>query len=206
MVVIYLGQCYLACRALKPRWFAVAGGKYAGISFRLSKIRSVSMNRTSYTKPFYYLQAPVKNAPFCKYSMLDFQPGMSFLQVRSLLASSIHNVVAITFIDRNGERILVKAQLEDNLLDVAKDNDIDGVEGACGGTLSCSTCHCIFSRADFDRLGLSNISEEELDMLDLAYGLSETSRLVCSINVRKEMDGIVITVPVSNYDARLLEK
>ena len=46
--------------------------------------------------------------------------------------------------------------------------------GACGGTLACSTCHCIFKQKDFERLGLQKISEEELDMLDLAYGLTDT--------------------------------
>ena len=37
--------------------------------------------------------------------------------------------VHITFVDRNGEHITVPADVDDNLLDIAKDYDIDGVEG-----------------------------------------------------------------------------
>lgn len=46
--------------------------------------------------------------------------------------------------------------------------------GACGGTLACSTCHCIFTQEDFDRLGFEELEEDELDMLDLAFGLTDT--------------------------------
>jgi ferredoxin len=38
-------------------------------------------------------------------------------------------------------------------------------------------------------------SEEEEDMLDLAFGLTETSRLGCQVILEKEHDGIVITLP-----------
>ena len=45
--------------------------------------------------------------------------------------------------------------------------------GACEGTLACSTCHLIFTKEDYDKLP-EEPTDEELDMLDLAYGLSET--------------------------------
>ena len=45
--------------------------------------------------------------------------------------------------------------------------------GACEGTLACSTCHLIFSKEDYDKLP-EEPSDEELDMLDLAYGLTDT--------------------------------
>lgn len=46
------------------------------------------------------------------------------------------------------------------------------VAGACGGELACSTCHLIFEQDVFEQL--PEISEEEEDMLDLAWGLTET--------------------------------
>ena len=46
--------------------------------------------------------------------------------------------------------------------------------GACEGTLSCSTCHLIFDPEVYDSLDLEPPSDEELDMLDLAYGLTDT--------------------------------
>merc|ERR1712025_1402462 len=95
-----------------------------------------------------------------------------------------------------------KTKVGENLLDVAEDNDIDGVEGACEGTLCCSTCHCIFTEDDYKRLELDDPTDDELDMLDLAFGLTDTSRLVCQIDVTKEMDGITIEVPSGTNDAR----
>lgn len=108
--------------------------------------------------------------------------------------------VAITFVDRDDDKTTVQAKVGDTLLDVAKDNDID-LEGACEGTLACSTCHLVFDPEQYKKIKLEPPSEEELDMLDLAYGLTDTSRLGCQIEVTEEMDGLVLKVPVS-VDAR----
>ena len=48
------------------------------------------------------------------------------------------------------------------------------LSGACEGTLACSTCHLIFDPERYEKLGLDPPTEEELDMLDLAYGLTDT--------------------------------
>ena len=45
--------------------------------------------------------------------------------------------------------------------------------GACEGTLTCSTCHLIFSKEVYDSLP-DKPTDEELDMLDLAYELTDT--------------------------------
>lgn len=50
----------------------------------------------------------------------------------------------------------------------------DFITGACEGTLSCSTCHLIFEPEEMKTLNLDDPSDEELDMLDLAYGLEDT--------------------------------
>ena len=110
--------------------------------------------------------------------------------------------VNITFIDRDGDRIKVAAKVGDTLLDVAKDNDID-VEGACGGTLACSTCHLIFEKVDFDKIP-EIATDEELDLLEMAHGLTDTSRLGCQVDVTNEMEGIVLKVPTETFDARKL--
>jgi len=102
----------------------------------------------------------------------------------------------------SGEEIKVKAKEGENLLDIAIENDIqiDGF-GACEGTLACSTCHLIFSQEDFDKI--SDVStDEELDMLDLAFGLTDTSRLGCQVCMNKAMDGIVARVPDEVNDQR----
>lgn len=108
----------------------------------------------------------------------------------------------VTFVKHNGERIKTKGKLGDSLLDVVVNNniDLDGF-GACEGTLTCSTCHLIFSKADFDRLP-EKAGDEELDMLDLAYDLTDTSRLGCQIILSKDLDGLEVRVPATINDAR----
>lgn len=110
--------------------------------------------------------------------------------------------IEVTFVRANGDRIKAKGKLGDSLLDVVVNNqlDLDGF-GACEGTLTCSTCHLIFSKADFDALP-EKPGDEELDMLDLAYELTDTSRLGCQIVLTKELNGLEVRVPATINDAR----
>lgn len=78
----------------------------------------------------------------------------------------------MTFTDRDGDVQTVDAKVGDTLLEVAKEFDID-LEGACEGTLSCSTCHLIIDPEWYDKIP-DPLTEEEQDMLDLAYGLTDT--------------------------------
>ncbi|GMF10609.1 unnamed protein product [Phytophthora lilii] len=100
--------------------------------------------------------------------------------------------VTFTFVDGEGERTTVTADEGQTLLDVAHENDVE-LEGACGGELACSTCHLVFEKRIFDEL--PEISEEEEDMLDLAWGLTDTSRLGCQIPVTKDMEGMTVRIP-----------
>ena len=99
--------------------------------------------------------------------------------------------VSFTYIDPTGEEFPVEAEIGKHLLDVAHDNNIE-LEGACGGELACSTCHLVFEEKIFDKL--PPMSEEEEDMLDLAFELTDTSRLGCQIEYTEEMNGIEITL------------
>lgn len=106
------------------------------------------------------------------------------------------------FVRSNGTKIKTKGKIGDSLLDVIVNNniDLDGF-GACEGTLTCSTCHLIFTQADYDKLP-EKPGDEELDMLDLAYELSDTSRLGCQIILSKDMNGLEVKVPSTINDAR----
>ena len=68
------------------------------------------------------------------------------------------------------------------------------MEGACGGSCACSTCHVIVEDYSYyDRI--PEPSDDENDMLDLAFGLTETSRLGCQVEMTKELDGLVVRLP-----------
>ena len=100
----------------------------------------------------------------------------------------------MTFIDRDGQRLEVDAPIGLSVLEIAHRNKID-LEGACEGSLACSTCHVVVEAEDFDRL--AEPTEDEEDMLDLAFGLTHTSRLGCQIIISEELDGLTVALPAA---------
>lgn len=98
----------------------------------------------------------------------------------------------ITFVNPDGSEKEVDAANGLSVLEIAHKNDID-LEGACEGSLACSTCHVIVAEEWFDKL--EEPTEEEEDMLDLAFGLQQTSRLGCQIIISDELDGLKVSVP-----------
>ncbi len=100
----------------------------------------------------------------------------------------------ITFVERDGTRKNVDAPLGLSVLEVAHKHGVD-IEGACEGSLACSTCHVIVDPEWID--ALSPATEDEEDMLDLAFGLTETSRLGCQIVITDALDGLVVKLPAA---------
>ncbi|CAK7567539.1 MAG: mitochondrial matrix iron-sulfur protein [Sporothrix epigloea] len=99
----------------------------------------------------------------------------------------------ITFVDKDGDSHKLAVAPGDNLLDIAQAHDLE-MEGACGGSCACSTCHVIVEdEAYFDKM--NEPDDDENDMLDLAFGLTETSRLGCQVMMTKELDGLVVRLP-----------
>jgi len=82
-----------------------------------------------------------------------------------------------------------------SVLEIAHKHGVD-IEGACEGSLACSTCHVIVDAEWFEKLG--DPTEDEEDMLDLAFGLEKTSRLGCQIVMSDELDGLVVKVPAGS--------
>jgi 2Fe-2S ferredoxin len=97
----------------------------------------------------------------------------------------------IIFVE-NGVEKTIEAQNGLSILEIAHTNDIS-LEGACEGSLACSTCHVVVDSDHFKTL--EEASEDEEDMLDLAFGVTQTSRLGCQIIMSDELDGIKLIVP-----------
>jgi ferredoxin, 2Fe-2S len=100
----------------------------------------------------------------------------------------------MTFIERNGTRREVDAPLGLSVLEIAHKHGVD-IEGACEGSLACSTCHVIVDPEWY--AVLKEASEDEEDMLDLAFGLTKTSRLGCQIVMTPELDGLTVKLPAA---------
>jgi 2Fe-2S ferredoxin len=101
----------------------------------------------------------------------------------------------MTFIERDGTRREVDAPVGLSVLEIAHRNNVD-LEGACEGSLACSTCHVVVE-TDWYEL-LKEPSEDEEDMLDLAFGLTRTSRLGCQIIITEELDGLTVSLPAGS--------
>lgn len=106
----------------------------------------------------------------------------------------------MTFINPDGSRLEVEAPVGLSVLEIAHRNNVD-LEGACEGSLACSTCHVIIDPQWYDRLPTAK--EDEEDMLDLAFGLTRTSRLGCQIIMTEELDGLTVSVPGDSRNAML---
>jgi ferredoxin, 2Fe-2S len=100
----------------------------------------------------------------------------------------------MVFIVRDGTRREVEAPVGLSVLEIAHKNSID-IEGACEGSLACSTCHVIVDQAWYGKLKAA--TEDEEDMLDLAFGLTQTSRLGCQIVMSDELDGLTVKLPAA---------
>ncbi|XP_017776088.1 PREDICTED: adrenodoxin [Nicrophorus vespilloides] len=143
-------------------------------------------------------------------NLLKYSLSVSTKIVRNSKFRNVHTtgslfnqkLVKVTFIRANGDKIETKGKIGDSLLDVVVNNnlDIDGF-GACEGTLTCSTCHLILDPDVYKSLP-EGPCEEENDMLDLAYEVSETSRLGCQIILSEKLDGLEVKLPSTINDAR----
>lgn len=103
--------------------------------------------------------------------------------------------ISVTFVDKDGEEQQVKVPIGMSMLEAAHQNDIE-LEGACEGSLACSTCHVIIMDMEYYNK-LEDPTDEENDMLDLAFGLTETSRLGCQVIAKPELDGVRLAIPAA---------
>lgn len=102
----------------------------------------------------------------------------------------------MTFIKPDGESVEVDAPNGLSILEIAHQNsDKLYLEGACEGSLACSTCHVIVDQKWYNLLTAA--TEDEEDMLDLAFGLTQTSRLGCQIIMCPELEGIIVHLPAA---------
>lgn len=104
----------------------------------------------------------------------------------------------MVFVLRDGTRKEVDAPLGLSVLEIAHRHDVD-IEGACEGSLACSTCHVVVDAAWFGKL--AGPTEDEEDMLDLAFDLQETSRLGCQLIMTDALDGLVVKLPAGSRNA-----
>lgn len=106
-------------------------------------------------------------------------------------------MVRVTFVTPENERVVVDGAEGQRLLELGQNAGMP-LEGTCEGQMACSTCHVIVAPDWFDRLPAA-VDDEE-DMLDLAAGVSRTSRLSCQIVLTADLDGLEVRIPAEARD------
>ncbi len=103
----------------------------------------------------------------------------------------------IKFIQPDGTEQVVEAANGLTVMEVAKMNDVPGIEAECGGACACATCHVYVDEAWRDKTGKRASMEE--DMLDFAFNVRDESRLCCQVTVSDAFDGLVLRVPEKQF-------
>src|ERR1700761_6955132 len=98
----------------------------------------------------------------------------------------------MVFIERDGTRRDVEAPVGLSVLEIAHKHGID-IEGACEGSLACSTCHVVVDPDWYE--ALKEASEDEEDMRDPAFGTASPPPLGCQIIMPEELDGLTVSLP-----------
>lgn len=109
-------------------------------------------------------------------------------------------MVSVIFVTTEGARVTAQGKPGERLLQLAQGAGMP-LEGTCEGQMACSTCHVIVSPNWFGKLPQASMDEE--DMLDLAAGVTRTSRLSCQIELTEALDGIEVRIPGVSHDMQI---
>ncbi len=106
-------------------------------------------------------------------------------------------MIKVCFVTAQGRRIDAEGEAGTSLLELGQAIGMP-LEGTCEGQMACSTCHVVVASDWFDRLPPA-VDDEE-DMLDLAAGVTRTSRLACQIVLHPDLDGLEVHIPAEARD------
>jgi 2Fe-2S ferredoxin len=101
----------------------------------------------------------------------------------------------VTYIEATGKRHEIELRPGETVMEAAVRNRLTGIEGECGGVLSCGTCHVYVQTDWLDRL--TPMGSEEKVMLEFATNVASNSRLSCRLKESPDIDGLVVSLPAS---------
>ncbi|MBT6031794.1 MAG: 2Fe-2S iron-sulfur cluster binding domain-containing protein [Kordiimonadaceae bacterium] len=98
----------------------------------------------------------------------------------------------LTYISPDNKEQTVEAELGHTLMEIAVNNDIDGIDADCGGGCACATCHIVIPQ-DYRKIA-GQADEDESSLLDFLDNRTIGSRLSCQIEMSEELDGMTVKV------------
>ena len=105
----------------------------------------------------------------------------------------------VTYIEFNGTPHEVEVPLGLSVMRGAVDNNVPGIDADCGGECACATCHVYIDAAWLPKIGLPVPGSQEASMLSFAAVAQPDSRLSCQIEMREELDGLVVRMPEGQH-------
>ena len=106
----------------------------------------------------------------------------------------INLVPKVTYISNNNTKNVVEVPIGLSVMEGALQNNVEGIDADCGGSMACATCHVYVSENWLNKL--EKIHDAEQDMLDMAYEPKKNSRLSCQIIMTNDLDGLEVTTPI----------
>jgi len=103
----------------------------------------------------------------------------------------------IKFISVDGSETEIVAENGISVMTAAINNGIQGIVAECGGACSCATCHVIVDQEWYSKL--PEPQHLEKDMLEFVAEPTKTSRLSCQITVSDDIDGLIVTIPATQF-------
>ena len=98
----------------------------------------------------------------------------------------------IIFTTPDGKQHDVSVDEGVTVMEAGRDANL-GIEGTCGGCLSCATCHVMVNADWTGTVGGPNEAEDS--MLDLNPERAANSRLSCQMTVSDDLDGLIVDLP-----------
>lgn len=102
-------------------------------------------------------------------------------------------MIKLHIIDPDGNEYETQTDIGGNLMTVATDNLIPGIDAECGGSCSCATCYVYINDTKQLQL-LGEKSDVENMLLDCLETKRENSRLACQVSLTDKQDGLVVHI------------
>ena len=99
----------------------------------------------------------------------------------------------IIYKDQDGGSKTIEVENGLSVMEGAIQNDIQGIDADCGGSMACATCHVYVDDKWFDKI--PKAEDAEIDMIDMAFEPKKNSRLSCQIIVDDKLEGLEVTTP-----------
>jgi 2Fe-2S ferredoxin len=106
--------------------------------------------------------------------------------------------VTIHLIEADGSRRVVTGHEGQSLMRAATAAGVDGIAADCGGCMTCATCHVFIDPGWLDRLPAPSADEDAM-LEATAMPRQPNSRLSCQISLDASLDGLVATLPETQY-------